>query len=57
MLQVKNKDGPYTAHLNKSAKTLVLETVQAGGVHLRMELLQEKEFRHRHAARKKTPPN
>jgi hypothetical protein len=51
-----NKDGPYTAHLNKSAKTLVLETVQAG-VHLRMELLQEKEFRHRQSARKKTPPN
>jgi hypothetical protein len=51
-----NKDGPYTAQLNKDAKTLVLETIQAG-VHFRMELLQEKAFRQRQTARKKSPAN
>lgn len=39
-----HKDGPYTAELNPESKTLVLEMVQAG-VHFRMELLEEKEFR------------
>lgn len=50
-----NKDGPYTAALNPAAKTLVLEMVEAG-VHFRMELLQEKEFRKRQEERKKAQP-
>jgi hypothetical protein len=51
-----NKDGPFTVHLNKDSRTLVLEAVLAG-VHFRMELLQEKEFRRRQAERKKAPSN
>jgi hypothetical protein len=51
-----NKDGPYTAQISPEAKTLVLETVQAG-VHFRMELLQEKEFRRQQEQRKKSPSN
>lgn len=51
-----NKDGPYTAQLNKDEKTLVLEMV-AAGVHFRMELLQEKEFHRRQEGRKKPPSN
>lgn len=50
-----NKDGPYTAQLNLDTKTLVLEMVQAG-VHFRMELLEEKEFRKQQEARKKAQP-
>jgi hypothetical protein len=48
-----NKDGPYTAELNPETKTLVLGMVEAG-VHLRMELLEAKEFRKRQEARKKS---
>jgi hypothetical protein len=47
-----NKDGPYTAEIDTEKRTLVLGMVQAG-VHLRMELLLEKEFHKRQEERKK----
>jgi hypothetical protein len=51
-----NKDGPYTWDLNPDEKTLVLETDQAG-VHIKVNLLLEKEFQRRLSEKQKQKKN
>ena len=49
-----NKDGPYSWTLNPDAKSMVIQTTQAG-VLIKMDLLLEKEFRRRLEEEKKKP--